>query len=70
VIGFFSTYLAYALYAAGLRRLEATRASVVATLEPVLAAVFAYLWWGERFSAGGYLGAGLVLLAVYLVIRR
>ncbi len=70
VIGFFSTYLAYALYAAGLKRLEATRASVVATLEPVLAATFAYLWWGERFSASGYLGAGLILFAVYLVIRR
>ncbi len=68
VIGFVSTYLAYAFYAAGLLRLEATRASVVATLEPVLASLFAYLWWGERFSPVGYLGAGLVLLAVLLVV--
>jgi len=70
VIGFASTYLAYALYAAGLVRLEATRASVVATLEPVLASLFAYLWWGEAFRPAGYLGAGLVLLAVLLVVLR
>ncbi len=68
VIGFVSTYLAYAFYAAGLMRLEATRASVVATLEPVLASLFAYLWWGERFSALGYLGAMLILAAVVLVV--
>ncbi len=68
VIGFASTYLAYAFYAAGLMRLEATRASVVATLEPVLASLFAYLWWGEVFRPLGYLGAGLVLLAVLLVV--
>ena len=68
VIGFFSTYLAYAFYAAGLVRLEATRASVVATLEPVLASFFAYLWWGERFTLLGYLGAGLILAAVFLVV--
>lgn len=68
VIGFVSTYLAYAFYAAGLVRLEATRASVVATLEPVLASLFAYLWWGERFSALGYLGAALILAAVFLVV--
>jgi len=68
VIGFVSTYLAYAFYAAGLVRLEATRASVVATLEPVLASLFAYLWWGERFLPLGYLGAGLILAAVVLVV--
>lgn len=61
-----STYLAYRLYAAGLRRLEATRASLVATLEPVLASLLAFFWWGERFTLTGYLGAGLVVLAVAL----
>jgi len=61
-----STYLAYRLYAAGLRRLEATRASLVATLEPVLASLLAFFWWGERFTLTGYLGAGLVVMAVAL----
>ena len=63
-----STYLAYLFYALGLQRLEATRASIVATLEPVIAAGFAYLWWGERFGLGGYAGAVLVLAGVLLAV--
>lgn len=67
-VALLSTWGAYSAYYAGLRRLEATRASVVATLEPVVAAVAAFIWWGERFSASGYLGAGLILGAVALVM--
>lgn len=67
-VSLLSTWGAYSVYYAGLRRLEATRAAVVATLEPVVAAVVAYLWWGERFTAAGWLGAGLILGAVVLVV--
>lgn len=63
-----STYLAYLFYALGLQRLEATRASIVATLEPVIAAGFAYLWWDERFGLWGYLGAVLILAGVLLAV--
>jgi DME family drug/metabolite transporter len=63
-----STYLAYTLYYAGLKRLEATRAAVVATLEPVTAAILAFVLFGERFSLAGYLGAGLILGSVLLTI--
>lgn len=65
-IGLISTYGAYLAYGAGLKRLEASRASIVATLEPVVAAVAAHWWWGERFGAWGYLGAVLVLTAAFL----
>lgn len=65
-----STFFAVTLYFAGLRRLEATRASVVATIEPVVAALAAWLWWGERFSLLGYLGAGLVLAGVVWMVLR
>lgn len=63
-----STFFAVTLYFAGLRRLEATRASVVATIEPVVAALAAWIWWGERFSLLGYLGAGLVLAGVVWMV--
>ena len=63
-----STYGAYSLYYAGLKRLEATRAAVTATLEPVMAALLAYTMFGERFSLVGYLGAGLILASVLLTI--
>ncbi len=64
-----STYLAYLFYGQALQHLEATRASIIATLEPVVAGLAAYLWWGEQFGAGGYLGAALVLAGVLLAMR-
>lgn len=63
-----STYLAYLFYSAGLRRVEATRASTVATVEPVVAAVAALLMWGERLSAAAYACGALVLLGVLLMV--
>lgn len=63
-----TTYAAYSVYYEGLRRLEATRTAIVATLEPVLSSIFAYVWWGERFDLSGYLGSGLILAAVLYTI--
>jgi len=61
-----STYLAYLAYSAGLRRLAATKASVTASLEPVVAASLAALFFGEQFSSLAILGGLLVLGAVVL----
>ncbi|MEA1968799.1 MAG: EamA family transporter [Thermodesulfobacteriota bacterium] len=69
-IALFSTYGAYHFYYAGLKRIEAGRASIVATLEPVMAAVVAWFWWGESFSASGYMGSTLIVLAVVIMIRH
>jgi drug/metabolite transporter, DME family len=68
-IGTLSTYGAYLAYSAGLRRLEATRASVIATLEPVLAGLLAFVLWRERFAPVGYAGGVLILLGVLLMAR-
>jgi drug/metabolite transporter, DME family len=62
------TYMAYVCYSAGLRRVEATRAAVVATVEPVVAAAGAYALWGERLAPAGYAFAGVVLLGVLLMV--
>ncbi len=56
-----STYLAYQLYYAGLRHLEASRAVLVASIEPVVASFLAALLYGEQLTFSGYLGAALVL---------
>ncbi|MFW5973078.1 MAG: DMT family transporter [Bacteroidota bacterium] len=68
ILGIASTYLPYLFYALGLRRMDASRASVIATTEPVIAATIAHLWWGERFSTAGYAGALLVLFAVVVMV--
>ncbi|MCS7282696.1 MAG: EamA family transporter [Anaerolineae bacterium] len=51
----------------GLRRVPASGASVVATLEPVIAAVLGWLVWGERMDIFQMVGAGLILGAVMLL---
>ncbi|MEF3698613.1 DMT family transporter [Desulfolutivibrio sp.] len=63
-----STYGAYSVYYAGLRHLEATRAAVVATIEPVVAAGLAWIMFGEVFTPVGYGGSALILLGVLLAI--
>ena len=61
-----STYVAYLVYYRGLREVEASRAVLVATIEPVLAAVLAALFFGERLGWLGIVGAVLVLGASVL----
>jgi len=58
-----STYLAYFVYYQGLRRVEASRAVLVATIEPVVAAALAAVLFGERLGVWGVIGALLVLSA-------
>ena len=61
------TYVAYLLYSRALARIEATRAATAATVEPVAAALLAYLIWGEAMQPTGYLGGLLVLMGVLIV---
>lgn len=63
-----TSYGAFSAYYAGLKLLDATHASVIATFEPVVAAVFAYLLFGEKFSPLGYVGSCLIIAAVFLVV--
>ena len=66
--GLFTTYGAYMFYCAGLKRLDATRVAVTANLEPVMAALLAFLWWDEFFRPIGYVGGALVLTGVLLMV--
>ncbi len=67
-MAFISTFLANYCYYQGLKYLEAGRASIVATCEPVVAAITAYVFLGEYFTIMGYIGAGLILVAVIATI--
>lgn len=67
-LGLVSTYCAYLIYCEGLKRLDATRAAVLATLEPVVATLAAWRLWGEIFTAGGWIGAVLILSAVLILV--
>ena len=60
------TYAAYLAYAEGVKRLPSARAATVATLEPVIAVVAAYVVWGEQLSPLGLIGATIVIAGVLL----
>jgi drug/metabolite transporter, DME family len=59
-----TTLLANGLYYWGLARVEAGRAAVIASVEPVVAAFLALALFGQSLTPVGWLGVGLVVLAV------
>jgi drug/metabolite transporter (DMT)-like permease len=63
-----STVAAIGLFFAGLRRVGPSTASILATVEPVVTVILAFLVFGETLAAVQILGAGLVLTSV-LVLR-
>ena len=56
----------FLLYFGSLKHISATRASLVAMLEPVLASLVAYAWLGETFGAWQIVGGSVVLAALAL----
>lgn len=68
VIAVLCTYGAYFCYYQGVKLLEASRAAITATLEPVVAAIVAFFWWGEAFGLSGYFGTILIIIAVLIMV--
>lgn len=60
------TIVPFALLAASLRHIPASRAAITAMFEPVAATVFAYAWLGESLTAAQLIGALVVLGAIVL----
>lgn len=68
-LGIFSTLVPFALFYAGLRRIPAAEAGVVATFEPVVAVLAAMVFLNERLLPLQWLGAAFVLGASVLSSR-
>ncbi len=66
-LALFPSVLGYGLYLRALQRLEASRAAIAATLEPVLASVLAVLFLGEKIQGLQALGGLSVLIGVLAV---
>lgn len=65
-----STGIAYLLYFSGLKLIDATRASVFAIVEPLSAAVLAFLFLQEILSLDSFLGFGLIIASIVLTSRK
>jgi drug/metabolite transporter (DMT)-like permease len=69
-LGVFSTLVPFSLFYGGLKRMRASEAGIVATLEPVVASVSAAWFLGEGLAPLQWLGAALVLTAAVLASRE
>jgi DME family drug/metabolite transporter len=63
------TILAYSLFNRGLRGVRSSTASTLALIEPVVAAVLAFVLLDERLGPTGLAGAALILLGLLLIVR-
>lgn len=66
-LGFFPTTLAYMLYTTGLSMIESGRASITATIEPVVATLLGVFIFNELLTVYQILGMLSVLAAVVLI---
>jgi drug/metabolite transporter (DMT)-like permease len=58
------TMVTFSLLVASLRHISATRASIVSTLEPVVATVVAWAWLGETFGVTQLVGGAVVIAGI------
>ena len=66
-LGIVPTALAYLVYLAGLKLIDATSASVFAIMEPLSAAILAFFIFQETFSQTSLLGFGLIIGSILLI---
>ena len=62
----FATILTTALQTKFQRAVSPTRASLIFSMEPIFAAVFAFIILSERISIFGYIGSGLIISGVLI----
>lgn len=67
-LGLVTNYAAYTFYCGALKRLAPTKVAVLCNLEPLLAALLAFVFWDEFFPALGWLGSALVLAGVFMIM--
>lgn len=63
-LGHVPSALAYWLFQKGLRSVPATAASIIGMLDPLVAALLAWLLFGETLAATGIIGATLLLASI------
>lgn len=64
VVGIVGNLLPYLLFLWSIQRVRAERAAIVATLEPFVAAILAWLWFGQTLTLLQIIGGILIITAV------
>ena len=68
-LGIVPTVIGYGLFVAGMKTTPATVAGIITLLEPVTAAIFAAIFFGERLTPLSIFGALLLLGAIVVLAR-
>jgi DME family drug/metabolite transporter len=66
-LGLVPTAFAYWMFQTGLRSVSATAASIIGMLDPLVAALLAWVLFGETLAVTGIAGAGMLLLSIFLL---
>ena len=66
-LGFVTAFLPYVLYSMGLESMESSKASILASVEPVVSALFGVFVFHETLSLWGVLGIAMVLGAIIVL---
>jgi drug/metabolite transporter, DME family len=69
LMGLGPTLVAALLFYAGIRHIDASTASMLATIEPVIAAMLALAWLSETVDVSTIAGTGLIIAAAVLLRR-
>jgi DME family drug/metabolite transporter len=69
-LGLVPSALAYVLFQRGLRTVPATTASIIGMIDPVVAALLAWLLYGESLTWLGIFGAVLLLASIAFLARE
>ncbi|MFK9093398.1 DMT family transporter [Bacillus salipaludis] len=68
-LGLFPTVIAYLLYTKGLEKVEGSKASIIATVEPVVATILSVFLYEEGFGFIQAIGSIVILLSVLIINR-
>ena len=61
------TALAFTLYLSGVKDIGPVKASMIASIEPVSAAVFAFVWLKTPFVMLDLIGFAMIMLTIFLL---
>jgi DME family drug/metabolite transporter len=64
IVGIVGNLLPYLLFLWSMQRVPAEKAAIVATLEPLVAAMLAWLWFGQALTPLQIIGGVLIIIAV------
>ncbi len=70
VLSIVTVWAAYWCYCEGVKLLEVSKVGVICSIEPVIAAVIGLTFFDEVFTGIGWVGAAIVVGAVFLTLKK